>query len=279
MKLKRIYIEITNGCNLSCEFCIQKHEERRNMSTKNFEYILKQIKPFTSYIYLHILGEPLSHPDIEGILKLCQKYDFYVQITTNGTLMKKMLPILKKYKVRQYNISVHSFSQQNESMQKEYLKNIIECADILSQNSYISYRLWCMQDGELDQQAKKILDVFLKHYHTSLDICLKNHHTLAKNRFISFDDVFEWPSLDHCFVSNVGTCRGTRDMIGILSNGDVIPCCLDAYAQAKLGNIFLEDLDDILQNEKTLMIRKGFLENKLKHPLCQRCQYRTRFDN
>ena len=64
----------------------------------------------------------------------------------------------------------------------------------------------------------------------------------------------------------MGTCRGTRDMIGILSNGDVIPCCLDAYAQAKLGNIFLEDLDDILQNEKTLMIRKGFLENKLKHP-------------
>ena len=44
----------------------------------------------------------------------------------------------------------------------------------------------------------------------------------------------------------------------------MIPCCLDAYAQAKLGNIFLEDLDDILQNEKTLMIRKGFLENKLK---------------
>lgn len=252
---------------------------RRDISILEFEYILKQIKPFTSYIYLHVLGEPLSHPKLEEILSLCQVYGFNVQITTNGTLLKKTLPVLMNYKVRQYNLSVHSFSQQNKDLQKEYLENIIECADILSQKSYISYRLWCMQDGCLDNETKNILDVFLKHYHTNLDEVLKNHHTLAKNRFISFDDVFEWPSLDHCFVSNVGTCRGTRDMIGILSNGDVIPCCLDAYAQAKLGNIFLEDLDDILQNEKTLMIRKGFLENKLKHPLCQRCQYRTRFDN
>lgn len=279
MKLKRVYIEITNGCNLSCSFCVQKHEKRRDISILEFEYILKQIKPFTSYIYLHVLGEPLSHPKLEEILSLCQVYGFNVQITTNGTLLKKTLPVLMNYKVRQYNLSVHSFSQQNKDLQKEYLENIIECADLLSQKSYISYRLWCMQDGCLDNETKNILDVFLKHYHTNLDEVLKNHHTLAKNRFISFDDVFEWPSLDHCFVSNVGTCRGTRDMIGILSNGDVIPCCLDAYAQAKLGNIFLEDLDDILQNEKTLMIRKGFLENKLKHPLCQRCQYRTRFDN
>ena len=279
MKLKRIYVEITNGCNLSCSFCVQKHEKRRDMSILEFEYILKQIKPFTSYIYLHVLGEPLSHPRLEEILKLCQLYEFHVQITTNGTLLKKMLPILMKYKVRQYNISVHSFSQQSKDVQKEYLKNIIECADILSQNAYISYRLWCMQDGFLDDEAKHILDVFLKHYHICLEEVLENHHTLAKNRFISFDDVFEWPSLSHCFISDIGTCRGTRDMIGILSNGDVIPCCLDAYAQAKLGNIFSEDLDSILQNEKIKMIQKGFLENKLIHPLCQRCQYRTRFDN
>ena len=40
----------------------------------------------------------------------------------NGTLLKKTLPVLMNYKVRQYNLSVHSFSQQNKDLQKELFK-------------------------------------------------------------------------------------------------------------------------------------------------------------
>ena len=275
MKLKRVYIEITNGCNLNCSFCIQKHDKRRDMSIKDFAYILKQIEPYTSYIYLHILGEPLSHPKLENILELSNQYGFHVQITTNGTLLKKMVPVLVKYKVRQYNISVHAFKEQKQA---NYLKDILDSGDILSQNAYVSYRLWCMKDKKLDTKAQNILDVILNHYQIDLSKCIRENHTLAKNRFISFDEVFEWPDLDKPFISNKGTCRGLRDMVGILSNGDVVPCCLDAYAKAKLGNIFEDRFKDILNNQKTMAIRQGFLDNKVIDPLCQRCQYRTRFD-
>lgn len=278
MKYKRIYIEITNSCNLSCSFCIQNHTNKRFLNPTQFEYILKQVKPLTSYIYLHILGEPLSHPYLEELLELCDQYQFHVQITTNGTLLKKMMPILKKHKIRQFNVSVHSFKEQKFISQEMYLNDVLECCDQLSKNSYISYRLWCMKNNELDEAAAYILEKILDHYQITYDECIKHRNTLTRNRFISFDEVFEWPSLDHKFISEQGSCRGLRDMVGILSNGDIVPCCLDAYAQAKLGNIFKENLVDVLEGEKACTIKEGFLKNKLVEPLCQRCQYRTRFD-
>ena len=57
-----------------------------------FRSILDQIKPYTSYLYLHVLGEPLMHPELEEILSLCRKADMHVQLTTNGTLLKKAEP-------------------------------------------------------------------------------------------------------------------------------------------------------------------------------------------
>ena len=268
--MKRIYIEITNHCNLSCSFCIQKHETARFLTCQQFEEILKQVKPFTSYIYLHILGEPLLHPELEEILSLCSTYQMHVQITTNGTLLKKQLPLLLKYPIRQINVSVHSFKHQQE----DYLNTVLQTCDLLSENTYISYRLWCKQNGQFDEKATKIYQKILEHYHHP---DLSHTNSLAPNRFLSKDEVFEWPDLKHPFISSCGTCRSIKDSIGILSNGNVVPCCLDAYGQATLGNIFETPLFEILSNELTKSMLKGFQENQLKSELCQRCQYRTRF--
>lgn len=277
MKLKKVYIEITNACNLSCSFCIQKHEQKRYLTLEQLEHILIQVKPITNYIYLHILGEPLSHPYLDEILCLTDRYEFYVQITTNGTLLNKNLPILLNHTIRQVNISVHSFSQQSQKVQETYLQDVLECGDRLSEKSYISYRLWCMNEQKLDQEATAIFHAILNHYQISKEEVFSHRNTLAKNCFISFDDVFEWPSLNHVFVSKEGTCRGLRDMIGILSNGDVVPCCLDAYSGCKLGNIFVNDLEEILMSEKVTAMIQGFQNHQLIEPLCQRCQYSIRF--
>ena len=100
---------------------------------------------------------------------------------------------------------------------------------------------------------------------------------LGDRCFLSFDEVFEWPSLSHPYVSDRGTCRGLRDMIAILSDGSVVPCCLDAYAQECLGNVFEQSFAQILQGERLNEIRDGFLRHRLCSPLCRRCAYRMRF--
>lgn len=270
MKLKRAYIEITNACNLSCPFCVQRHDQARYLDPKRFSDILKQVKPFTSYVYLHVLGEPLSHPQLEELLALCAGEEMKVQLTTNGTLLRSRKDLLRKYPPRQINVSVHAFPHARCD-----LEDVLRQCDALSADSYISLRLWCMREGELDEQAKQLLKQILAHY--GLD-AVPPGHMLAPGRFLSFDEVFKWPDLRDAPIAERGSCRGLCDMVAILSSGEVVPCCLDAYGQASLGNIWETPLQDILTSKQAEDMRRGFQEGRLVHALCQRCQYRTRFD-
>ena len=56
MRFKRVYIEITNVCNLSCPFCPPHNRENRFMNFEEFKLILSKIKGYTEYIYLHVKG-------------------------------------------------------------------------------------------------------------------------------------------------------------------------------------------------------------------------------
>ncbi|MBQ7126749.1 radical SAM protein, partial [bacterium] len=62
------YLEISNICNLSCSFCSDHHRPFRTMTLQEINQALDQIKEVTDYVYLHLKGEPLLHPDFNEIL-------------------------------------------------------------------------------------------------------------------------------------------------------------------------------------------------------------------
>ena len=109
MKFSRVYVGITNVCNLSCSFCHGTKREKRFITRDEFSHILSELSGITEYIYLHVMGEPIGHPEICDLVKMGKAQGFKVAITTNGTLLptrgKKLLSALP-YKV---NISLHSF--------------------------------------------------------------------------------------------------------------------------------------------------------------------------
>ena len=109
MQFKRIYVEITNTCNLSCSFCIQNQRKPRRMSVAQFSHVIREIKPYTGHVYLHVLGEPLSHPDLKTFLQICDEQGMQVNLTTNGTLLKACRDVLINSRLRQVNVSLHSF--------------------------------------------------------------------------------------------------------------------------------------------------------------------------
>lgn len=271
MRFKKIYIEITNTCNLSCPFCIQNSRKPSCMNVDEFRHILQEIRPYTHYIYLHVLGEPLMHPDLEAFLQLAKEYGFHVNLTTNGTLLNKSLPVLLKASaLRQINISLHSFPQI-----ENYLENVLKCGDALSKNNvYVSYRMWTMdlnQDPNMNITLTKIQD----HYDCTFDE--KKHSVKLKDHcFISFDKSFEWPSLSNEYVGEKGTCQGYRHMCAILVDGSVVPCCLDSKGEAVLGNIFKSSFADILN--KNIKLLDDFSHHKMTLELCQKCSYRLRFE-
>ena len=93
-RFQKVYLEITNVCNLHCRFCPGTRRTPMRISEEAFRLILKKLCSYTNFLYFHVMGEPLCHPDLSQFLKLAQDYGFRVILTTNGTLLSQKRDIL-----------------------------------------------------------------------------------------------------------------------------------------------------------------------------------------
>ena len=73
-RFKKVYIEITNVCNLKCDFCPAETRSFGYMSVIDFRKIIEEVKPFTNYVNFHLKGEPLLHPELGKFLEICSIY-------------------------------------------------------------------------------------------------------------------------------------------------------------------------------------------------------------
>lgn len=292
-RFKKVYIEITNGCNLNCSFCAESKRTKKMLSIEEFEEIISKIKEYTNLVTFHVKGEPLLHPNLKEFLDICDENNILVNITTNGSLLKENISILKEAKaLRQLNLSIHSIYDKNilknvadvEKFQKEYMDNLfLSVRDIVNVNKiYISYRLWNLANEEEKLKNKYVLNLLgqeYKKHNLEQAILLSNSVSLDNNIYLNQDIEFKWPNIDDEDISNIGTCQGLKSQIAILSNGDVVPCCLDQEANILLGNIFASSLDEIVSSTKSINILNSFNENKLIESLCKKCDYIKKFEN
>lgn len=287
-KFKKIYIEITNQCNLKCEFCPKTKRPLARNTSEEFEYVIREIKPYTDYIYLHLLGEPTMHPELERYLQISEENGLKVNITTNGTLLDKVQPILVNAKaLRQINISLHSFEVNDHQIKLyDYLNKIVEFINEITQKSSVicSLRLWNMDNEKI--VAKNKLNHEILHFleeKLELDFSLekaleqKDGIQLKPNIYLNKAYKFQWPDKNLEEITDRVFCHGLRDQIGILVDGTVVPCCLDSEGDIKLGNIYKTPLKEILQSEKSQSIYNHFSNRKAIEPLCKRCGYATRY--
>lgn len=275
-KIKRIYIEITNICNLSCSFCAKHNREYKYLSLEEFEYILKQAKNYTDFIYLHVQGEPLSHPHFNEILDLCDTYQMHVQLVTNATFLNQYLDLYKHPSIRKVSLSLQSIEYQKVDLDT-YMNTILSFvqACITENKPIVELRFWRNDQYELTK-TKALLERLNQEYTLSLTE-RKNHYRISENVYVDFDNMFTWPDITSNALSQNGTCLGAKQQIAILSNGDVVPCCLDTDAHVLLGNIFKQSLDEIFNDEPYKQLVKEFNDHKIHNPFCLRCTYRLRF--
>jgi len=278
---KKIYIEITNVCNLNCKFCPETNRKKEFMSLENFEEVISKIHSHTKLVMLHVKGEPLLHNNLEEILKILEKYNLKTNITTNGTLIKDKLEIIKNSKaVRQINFSIHSMAQ-NENLNKQYLTDIFESAENLD-GVIISYRLWNMKNIKENSINADIIKAIEDYYNIpNLKQQLKENEfiKLKENVFINQDMEFEWPDINKEPIIEKGRCLALKEQIAILVDGTVVPCCLDNNGDISLGNILEETMQDILNKSKSKTIKKNFESSILTCKLCKTCGFLKRLEN
>lgn len=277
-KFKKIYIEITNRCNLNCSFCSINKKEKKELNLAEFEHILKNIDAYTDYIYLHVKGEPLIHTNFYEILKLCKKYNKQVNITTNGSLLKYRIDdIINSNVVRQINISLQSLKTDN------YLIDILNSVNKLLYNTNIQIvlRFWALENNSFTKLEEEIINNIITYFDLNRDI--KNNIInefnikLLDRLYLNKEEKFIWPDLENDYYEEKGTCYGTRTHLGILSDGTIIPCCLDSNGIINLGNIFNSSFDDIINSDKLKNIVTSFQNNKACEELCKHCSFKEKF--
>lgn len=253
------------------------------MSLKLFSEVAKKIENHTKYIYLHVKGEPLLHPHLSDILDLCRNSDLKVVLVTNGTMLKDTEEmLLKKPALRQINISLHCISEiRDESEKTDYLTTVIKFTRqaLLNSEIIVSLRLWNNKRNGLDSHTdnQRVLSEIEKEFapHSDLNKTLKPGKgiKLRERLYINSDYGFLWPDLSDNYDNTQGTCYGLRDQLAILSDGTIVPCCLDAEGVIELGKIQDNEIQQIFESPRAQKIYNGFLSSVRVEPLCRKCRF------
>lgn len=274
-KYKRIYIEITNNCNLNCSFCSKVLKPRRNMTLEEFEIVLNKIKDFTDYIYLHVKGEPLIHKDVITFINKANEYNLKVNLTTNGVFFNKYAKELGKCN----NLNKINFSLHCEHNKENYLEDIFDNIKYLSKDTTVIYRLWTLKNNFLDNNSTKIVDKIKEYYNLSTETVNKikneNNIKISSRIFVDKDNEFVWPEITN--HKSCGYCYGLNTHIAILVDGTVVPCCLDSNGVIDLGNIYNDNLEDIINSDRYQNLLKSFRDRKPCEELCKSCLFKERF--
>ena len=271
----RAYVEITNICNMACSFCHGHKRLRRQMTREEFCRVLEQLQGKTDYIYYHLMGEPLTHPQLPDFLHIAGEKGFRSVITTNGTLLGRRGAEILAAGVHKVSISLHSFEDGSEEQMESYVNQVGDFAEAATgQGVIVSLRLWnrgC--DGGRNRQIEEILHQrFPKPWVENT-----RGYRLRDKLFLGWDDRFTWPDMDAQVAGEQVFCYGLADHFGILCVGTVVPCCLDSEGAIALGNVFERELSEILDSSRARAMIAGFQNRRATEPLCRRCGFAGRF--
>ena len=271
----KVYLEITNICNMNCSFCHGHKRELKRMSKDEFLVILDKLSEQTKYIYYHLMGEPLTHPLLPEFIQLAGERGYKSILTTNGTLLAKRSEELLSAGLHKVNLSLHSFENGTNEQHEKYVHELAEFAkSAAAQGIIVVFRLW--NKGVDDGKNDIALDVLKANIEGDW---VENSRGLKirDKIYLEWGERFEWPDIEAQEKGNKFFCYGLKDQFGILVDGTVVPCCLDSDGVICLGNIFNEDIQAILDSPRATDMVEGFKCGKATEDLCRRCGYAQRF--
>ena len=275
-RFAKIYLEISNLCNLHCAFCPGTKRPGHAMTEEEFSALLPKLRPYADYLYFHLMGEPLCHPNLSRFLELAGEVGFRVILTTNGTLLRKQQEtLLHAPALHKVNVSLHAFEANDLTMSfSDYLDGCFAFGKAAEGKKIVAYRLW--NQGGADEKNDEILrtmeEFFPKPWQEE-----RRGIRIGEKIYLEHGEKFDWPDLSAEDGGESVFCYGLRDQLGVLCDGTVVLCCLDHEGDLALGNLFSQNLDEILESSRAKAIYDGFSRRQAAEPLCRRCGYANRF--
>lgn len=272
--ISRCYLEITNICNLDCQFCPKTKRKGGSLSLEEFDRLTDKLRGEVKFLYFHLMGEPLMHRHLKEFVLMAREKGFVPVLTTNGTLIERRAEELLLALPHKIQISLHSHEGNGKDCPEEYIGHIMQYAKrAAEQGTIVVLRLW--NQGGLDS-TNEFLQKLIEEYVPQPWTERYDGWKLKDNIYLEYDGTFEWPDIrrDDYGAEEV-FCYALRNQIGVLVDGTVVPCCLDHDGDIVLGNLFDQSLVEILESPRAKALYEGFTRHIATEPLCRRCGYAT----
>lgn len=248
------------------------------MPLELFEKVCKEAAPLTQMITLHVLGDPCKLKNLNRYLSTAKRFSLKVDLVTSGAYLHDFETLLQDV-IYQISISLDAgLDAHNKINQHRYIQKILEfCRYKFKKNSEVFLNLR-IQDSTLDKH-QNLIKPFLESFEcVSLEgLKSQGRVRLFKKSFLNIQKTFKWPNLNAQNPLNqeskIPYCYGLIKQVAILSNGVVVPCCMDTQANISLGDLNHMPLKDILNSQKAMAIKTHFLKGEALELLCKNCSY------
>lgn len=267
--IDRCYIEITNTCNLDCHFCPKHQRKRRQLSAEEFDLLTDKVRGKVCFLYFHLMGEPLLHPLLPQFITMAREKGFKTVLTSNGTLLHRAMNLLDTlpHKVQ---LSLHSHESNARGELSSYMEEVMNFAtQAAAKGTCVVLRLW--NQGGMDKENELVMD-YIAEYVPRPWKERPDGFRLCDNLYLEFDRKFEWPSANASSAKREVFCKALLKQIGVLSDGSLVPCCLDHNGDVVLGNLFHQSLEEILSSPRAQAMIEGFQHHTAIEALCQNCE-------
>lgn len=267
--IDRCYIEITNTCNLDCHFCPKHQRKRRQLSAEEFDLLTDKVRGKVCFLYFHLMGEPLLHPLLPQFITMAREKGFKTVLTSNGTLLHRAMNLLDTlpHKVQ---LSLHSHESNARGELSSYMEEVMNFAtQAAAKGTCVVLRLW--NQGGMDKENELVMD-YIAEYVPRPWKERPDGFRLCDNLYLEFDRKFEWPSANASSAKREVFCKALLKQIGVLSDGSLVPCCLDHNGDVALGNLFHQSLEEILSSPRAQAMIEGFQHHTATEALCQNCE-------
>ncbi len=275
--IDRCYIEITNTCNLNCDFCPKHHREKRQMTAGEFDLLTDKIRGKVCFLYFHLMGEPLLHPLLPSFVAMAREKGFKTVLTSNGTLLHRAMELLDSLP-HKIQLSLHSHESNARGELGAYMDEVMRFStQAAERGTCVVLRLW--NQGGRNRENEEVMRLVEKYVPKPWRE-RPDGFRLCENIYLEFDRKFVWPTADKENVDVLPPettkvqlfCKALVKQIGVLSDGSLVPCCLDHDGDVVLGNLFLQSLEEILASPRAQAMLEGFRHHAASESLCLHCE-------
>ena len=275
-------LETNNTCNLRCPMCDTQSSIRKkiNITTEHLDKIIRMARdrePGVQKIFsFHTVGEPIVSPMFEDYLKILDRYNQKLDLSTNGILIDRKLDLLCKYShlIDTIRFSIDGATKETYERMRWPAKfpKLIENLELFTKankgNKYFKkVKIGSVICKTTKDEIAHHLDFYQKY------VPLKN----IKFSFLtSLSPTKEFFEDDVILEKHIRLNNPCSAIFGsehhVLANGDVSPCSRDYNGEITVGNVFDEDFDSIVNSSRSVKLREEQLAGgALEGSLCATC--------